>query len=353
MGRKVRRPSYRPYNVGEYRLGWFRGQFAVAWQEGGKRRRFTLHVSTEQEARTAIHAFVGARAETKIDKDPTIEQLFQLYVADREIDGVQVHKLHWKWKVLAPQFGYLRPRDLTKQACKDFEAMRKAQGKMLNTIESELRQLRTILNWAVKSKIIDVQPTTWVPKADEPRTRHLTWAEINRLLDSTELAHARLFIVLALATAARMSAILDLTWDRVDFTRGLIHLHDPSRARTNKGRAIVPMNDSARAALSEAKLASASDYVIEWNGRRIADISRAIDTALIKAGLKQGQDGAHLLRHTAAVFMAEAGVPMTEISQYLGHRSTETTERVYARYSPDYLRKAASVLNLPPARLRA
>jgi hypothetical protein len=49
-----------------------------------------------------------------------------------------------------------------------------------------------------------------------------------------------------------------------------------------------------------------------------------------------------LLRHTAAVLMAENGVPMSEISQYLGHNSTETTERVYARYSPDYLRKAAA-----------
>jgi integrase len=59
-----------------------------------------------------------------------------------------------------------------------------------------------------------------------------------------------------------------------------------------------------------------------------------------------------LLRHTAAVLMAENGVPMSEISQYLGHNSTETTERVYARYSPDYLRKAAGVLNLPSVHLR-
>jgi len=55
---------------------------------------------------------------------------------------------------------------------------------------------------------------------------------------------------------------------------------------------------------------------------------------------------AHVLRHTAAVWMAEAGVPMDEISQYLGHSNVEITRRVYARYSPDYLRKAASALEL-------
>jgi len=35
---------------------------------------------------------------------------------------------------------------------------------------------------------------------------------------------------------------------------------------------------------------------------------------------------------------------MEEISQYLGHASAEITRRVYARYSPDFLRKAASAL---------
>jgi len=43
--------------------------------------------------------------------------------------------------------------------------------------------------------------------------------------------------------------------------------------------------------------------------------------------------------------MAEAGVPMSEIAQYLGHSSTNVTERVYARFSPDYLRKAAAALD--------
>jgi integrase len=49
---------------------------------------------------------------------------------------------------------------------------------------------------------------------------------------------------------------------------------------------------------------------------------------------------------TAAVWMAEAGVPMPEIAQCLGHRNSRTTERVYARYSPDYLQGAARALSL-------
>jgi integrase len=44
--------------------------------------------------------------------------------------------------------------------------------------------------------------------------------------------------------------------------------------------------------------------------------------------------------------MAEGGVPMSEIAQYLGHSSTRVTETVYARYSPTYLRGAAKALEL-------
>jgi len=43
--------------------------------------------------------------------------------------------------------------------------------------------------------------------------------------------------------------------------------------------------------------------------------------------------------------MAEAGVSMSEISQYLGHSNTRVTESVYARYSPDYLKGAAKALD--------
>jgi integrase len=51
-----------------------------------------------------------------------------------------------------------------------------------------------------------------------------------------------------------------------------------------------------------------------------------------------------VLRHTAAVWMAEAGIPMAEIAQYLGHSDDRITSRVYARYGPDHLRKAAAAI---------
>lgn len=72
------------------------------------------------------------------------------------------------------------------------------------------------------------------------------------ILSSCIHLHVRLFCVLALTTAGRKSAILQLTWDRIDFERGLIHL-DVIGEKNRKGRAVVPMTDRARAELLIAR----------------------------------------------------------------------------------------------------
>ncbi|TMV83752.1 hypothetical protein FGG78_22395, partial [Thioclava sp. BHET1] len=136
-------------------------------------------------------------------------------------------------------------------------------------------------------------------------------------------------------TAGRVGAILDLTWDRVDMLRGQINLRADAEG-PRKGRAIVPMNGLSRPALLAAEAASLSDYVIEWAGGPVKSIRKGFTRTVERAGLTDVTP--HVLRHTAAVYMAEGGVPMQKISQYLGHSSTAVTERTYARFAPDHLR---------------
>ena len=45
----------------------------------------------------------------------------------------------------------------------------------------------------------------------------------------------------------------------------------------------------------------------------------------------------HMLRHSAAVWLAEDGHGMEEIAEFLGHSDTKVTTRVYARFSPTHL----------------
>jgi integrase len=355
VGKLRRKAKYRPYAVGGYRLGWFRGEFCVTWNDEGKRRRFKLGVGTEEEARTELASF--AREQEKLTAEPldTFRSLHKAYIADRAANGKDTDRARWRWTPIADRFGHLRPADMSIRLCREHEAARKAEGIKPHTIYGELNLVRTVINWAVKKKLLrlDDRPELYVPDMPEPRDRRLTRAEVARLIDAAEFPHIRLFLILALATAGRKGAILDLTWSRVDFEGGLIHLRDPDKEATRKGRALLPMNGMARAALLEAKAGATSRYVIEWAGDRVADVKRGVATAFRRAGLKQKGDGAHTIRHSAACMMAEDGVPLAEIAQYLGHADLRTTYRTYARFSPQYLAKAASSVDLPLMSVRS
>jgi integrase len=126
--------------------------------------------------------------------------------------------------------------------------------------------------------------------------------------------------------------------------RRLIHLIDPEDKGRRKGRATVPINDTLFAALQHAKTFALSDYVVEWGGQRVKSIKRSLETAARKANVENVSP--HVFRHTAAVWLAEAGIPISEIAQYLGHSNPILTYRVYAKYSPNHLRGAAKALEM-------
>lgn len=83
--------------------------------------------------------------------------------------------------------------------------------------------------------------------------------------------------------------------------------------------------------------------VINNHGKRVRDF-RGIWSKLMKqTGLNITP---HVLRHTVATHLAQKNVPMPQISRLLGHRSTAITERVYAKFSPEFCREAVSHLNV-------
>lgn len=190
--------------------------------------------------------------------------------------------------------------------------------------------------------MIDRAPHIWRPAKPMPKERYLEHDEISKLITAASAPHIRLAIILLLGTAGRVSAILGLEWGKVDFEAGTINLRlDDSSTR--KGRAVVPMNGMTRAALQTAHDAALTDYVVEYAGDKIKSIRKGFQNACERAGLEGVT--IHTLRHSAAVHMVSAGIPMSKVSQYLGHSNTAITERVYARFAPSHMQDAADVLN--------
>jgi len=329
----------------DIKIGRLRGGFCVYWTgEDGKRTRHQLDARTRKEAEAeAIDVY---RAKNPAPTGQTTQQIWDDYLAERT--GRSVAKtMGYTGKAILPHFGVLRPDQITTDHCRKYTAKRRKDGIKDGSIWTELGHLRTALQWAQKTRRIDHAPFIERPQKPAPKDRYLTRPEIDRLLAAPCEPHIRLAMLLMLSTAGRVSAILELTWDRVDLNRGQIDLRT-TESTTKKGRAVVPMNAGLRAALQEAREAALSDHVVEWAGGPVKSIRKGIVSVAKRA--KVPDVSPHVFRHTSAVHMAEAGVPMSEISQYLGHSNVAITERVYARYSPDYLRKAADVVDFTRVR---
>lgn len=324
----------------DWTIGHHRGKLCLVYRDaGGKRQRRSLGTSDPSEARRIAPALY---TELTRPVGNAVESLWRAYAAamtGRAISATLPHT----WKALAPMFAALPSHAITVEHCKTHAARRRDAGIKDGTIHTELGHLRMVLLWAEKNGYIDRAPHIERPAKPRPVDRHLTRREVRRLIDACEAPHLRLFTILGVATAGRVQAILGLTWDRVDFERGKIMLEDPDISIPHKGRAIVPMTRQARAALREAEKAALTRFVIEYAGRRVASVKKGLASAGKRAKLDKVSP--HRLRHSAAVHMAEAGLPMEEIASYLGHSNVATTRQVYARYSPDHLAKAAEALN--------
>lgn len=324
----------------DYRIGRLKGRFVVTFtDETGTRRRYRLSAETAKAAeREARDLMLEARAPVA---GVTVQQIWDAYTADVE-GRRQADKMRQVGRQVLPSFGHLSVSQVTAKDCRGYAAKRRAEGRKDGTIRTDLGCLRTCLSWAEKSRLIPAAPRIEMPRTPQPRDRYLTHAEVTRLLAAARAEHIKLAIILMVTTAGRIGALLELTWDRVDLDRRIIRLA-PNEIGPRKGRATVPINDTLMAALQRAAGVAQSDYVIEWGGRQVASIKTGFNAAVKASGIPHCTR--HDLRRTAGRFMAEAGVPIEEIAEYLGHSSPNITRATYARFSPQHLRKAAGALD--------
>lgn len=328
----------------EYRLARHRGKFAVVWYEEGRRQRRSLGTMDIAEANVRIIEFKRSHLAATRSGPLTVGEIYERYASNAERLGRSASvRIRFAWRSLRGCFENLPPsRAITERAEDYFQS--RSSNVSSGTIHLELGYLRAALRNAEKEGWITKTPYIPLPKKPEPKDHRLTREEARRLIDACSPGHIRLFIVLALTTAGRAGAILDLSWDRVDFERRRINLRNPHRSETSKGRALVPMNDTAYRELQQAKQIALTEYVIEYGGKAVKSIKKGFASAVRRAGISKCSP--HDCRKLAARMMIQGGASIEEVAQYLGHSNIMTTRRIYARFSADYLKKAAGALEL-------
>lgn len=320
----------------------YRGKWCLKCWIDGVRRRLSLGNldATEENYPSAQRAAADLARDLAKPITPIISEVMAAYLADTK--AITKASIENSWKALKPFWGGLRVDQINREKCREYTAQRRKLGRADGTVLKELNALKASVRWSgMQGAVFEV------PASPPPRDRWLTEAEFFSLLDAAgQWPHLTLFLHVAIATAARKEAILELTWPQIRWDANQIWL---GRKAGGKARAIVPMTATLRAALREAEKVrhEGCEFIIQYKGARVLNIKRAFGSAADRAGLADVTP--HDLRHTAAVWMAAAGVSMPKIAQFLGHADSRVTERVYARFSPDHLSDAAQALDLGAA----
>jgi integrase len=167
-------------------------------------------------------------------------------------------------------------------------------------------------------------------------------------LDSTGLDMVRLeaLFVLSLTLGMRPGELRGLRWDHVNFDKGVIHVWRSARrggdVKTPQSRRSLVLPQRAITALRTHRMRQATERLTageDWQDHGLVfchpdgqsytrdALNWRFGQMTRRAGL--GHWHAHEARHTAVSIMSTNGVPIQDISDTMGHKSTHVTEAVY------------------------
>jgi integrase len=221
-----------------------------------------------------------------------------------------------------------KDRPLAGLTLKDLQAFQayRATVNMRSSVNRSFQVLKTLFRFAVEWGFLTESPAAAIRKFREPGGRRvfLEAADQQRILNACQEPF-RFLVLTALRTGLRRGELLGLRRRDVDFSRSHVTLIE-TKTDTPRHVPLLPEIRETLLALADglpddAKLfrtSAGKPYSapgVETNWRRTRR----------RAGLQHVHF--HDLRHSYASDCLAAGVPLTVIQRWLGHRSIKTTER--------------------------
>ena len=146
-------------------------------------------------------------------------------------------------------------------------------------------------------------------------------------------------VLYLLSTGARLNEALKAEWKDID-RKGRTWTIPIRNAKSKRVRR-VPLSDAALRVLDKLRTEGRSPYlfVSPRTGERLTEIAKVWDRIRRKAEMPDLR--LHDLRHTYASLLVNAGVPIYEVKEILGHSDIKITER-YSHLAPETLQKASA-----------
>jgi integrase len=312
------------------------------------------------------------RRERDIDTIPVADVL-TIYLDDRREHQQNKDQLDKRIDRLNDWWGNKTLAQVNGKTCREFTAFRKNIG----GARRDLEDLRAAINYHAKEGLHRGIVRVSLPSKGLPRDRWLTRSEAANMIwtcwryreiqtvhkgknkgqkiqtDKRPLRHIARFILIGLYTGTRAGAISAASPDPaigrsyVDLDRGVFYRRQQGKAETNKRQPPVPLPQRLLTHLRRWKRKKLiARHFVEFNGAGVQSVKTGFKTAATLAKL-EGRVTPHVLRHTAATWLMQAGVDPWEAAGFLG-MSVETLLRVYGHHHPNYMQNAVEGITRKP-----
>lgn len=230
------------------------------------------------------------------------------------------------------------------------------------TRKTRYRHVRMLLNWAEAAGLLEDNPLDDVskPRGGDTEPEFLSPEQIGKVLRAID-AHGKMregtggtpaddgwlktLIRLCLCTGLRRGEALALRWMDVDLESGMLvvrHREQDDAPTKSGNERRVPLRGDALDALRKEHERRDPDpsahVVMDGDNQPIRGdrVSHRFKFFVRKAKLSgREQIRFHSLRHSCASWLIQQGVPLSVVSEILGHSSTQITDEIYAHVSDD------------------
>jgi len=170
----------------------------------------------------------------------------------------------------------------------------------------------------------------------------LTIGEIKRLIENTTNLKHRLIIKMIYGCGLRVSEVVNLKKENINFNEGLIHI---KLAKGKKDRFVKIPESISEDMFNFSKIGN-SKCLFESN--RGGKLTKATVQAVLRNSARKAQIKKrvypHLLRHSFATHLLEQGTDLRVIQKLLGHSSIKTTQ-IYTQISQASIKNVKSPLD--------
>ncbi len=375
MGKSVKEGKELGIGISQRKDGLYQGRFVNRF---GVRK--TVYAKTYSEIRKKLREaqYEDEKGITAVDKKMTLDEFYNVWISTckKHCRNTTKHTYEIQYNRLKPYIGHYKLSALNlvilQEAFNELksDASRRACKALLVDILNRAMETDLII------KNVAIGVNTSIDHTEKTEKRVLTDAEEQLLYNASKDSQLYPIFILALNTGMRIGEILGLTWDCIDFEKGIIQVEKTLCYLPNKGKAIyefhrpkttagkrsIPMSLQVKKVMLSHK---------QWNHRvqekyeaqegfedlvfisktnhplhesNIRTAIRYLIAKIQKENTEFKEFTPHCLRHTFASKCIAKGMKPKTLQKILGHNSLQMTMDLYCHVFSETMKEEMALV---------